>query len=115
MDQFREVSDVLGASAKNLKRMGLLTGLAIAIHNFPEGLATFVATLSDPSFGMYFTVCFLFNSICPALIVLLINIHLIILSVQLWFYILNGNNMIYKNDVFSFVSRWGTSTSYCFA
>ena len=34
-----------------LKRMGLLTGLAIALHNFPEGLATFVATLSSPSLG----------------------------------------------------------------
>lgn len=31
--------------------MGILTGLAIAIHNFPEGLATFVATLSSPSLG----------------------------------------------------------------
>ena len=28
-----------------LKSMGLLTGLAIAIHNFPEGLATFVAAV----------------------------------------------------------------------
>lgn len=51
MDQFREVSDVLGANVNHLKRMGILTGLAIALHNFPEGLATFVATLSDPSFG----------------------------------------------------------------
>jgi ZIP family zinc transporter len=30
-----------------LKRMGALTALAIAIHNFPEGLATFVAALQD--------------------------------------------------------------------
>ena len=28
-----------------LNSMGLLTGLAIAIHNFPEGLATFVAAV----------------------------------------------------------------------
>ncbi len=27
------------------------TGLAIGIHNFPEGLATFVATLSHPRLG----------------------------------------------------------------
>ncbi len=27
-------------------------GLAVAIHNFPEGLATFVATLADPSLGV---------------------------------------------------------------
>merc|ERR1719192_3165961 len=36
---------------KQLQRMGLNTAAAIAIHNFPEGLATFVATLADPSVG----------------------------------------------------------------
>lgn len=35
-----------------LHKMGLLTALAIFIHNFPEGLATFVATLSDTSVGL---------------------------------------------------------------
>merc|ERR1712014_244291 len=37
---------------KKLHRMGINTALAIAIHNFPEGLATFVATLADPAVGM---------------------------------------------------------------
>lgn len=36
----------------NLMRMGLFTALAIAIHNFPEGLATFTAALSDPKLGI---------------------------------------------------------------
>lgn len=36
---------------KKLLRMGLFTALAIAIHNFPEGLATFLAALEDPSVG----------------------------------------------------------------
>jgi ZIP family zinc transporter len=35
-----------------LSKMGFMTALAIAIHNFPEGIATFVATLRDPSFGI---------------------------------------------------------------
>jgi ZIP family zinc transporter len=35
-----------------LMRMGLLTALAIAIHNFPEGLATFTVTLRDGSLGI---------------------------------------------------------------
>ena len=35
-----------------LKRMGVLTALAIAIHNFPEGLATFTAALADPELGI---------------------------------------------------------------
>ena len=36
---------------KKLLRMGLFTALAIAIHNFPEGLATFLAALEDPKVG----------------------------------------------------------------
>jgi len=35
-----------------LMRMGVFTALAIAIHNFPEGLATFTAALSDPKLGV---------------------------------------------------------------
>jgi len=35
-----------------LLRMGMFTALAIAIHNFPEGLATFLAALQDPSVGV---------------------------------------------------------------
>ena len=35
-----------------LYRMGTFTALAIAIHNFPEGLATFTAALKDPSLGI---------------------------------------------------------------
>ena len=37
---------------KKLMRMGLFTALAIAIHNFPEGLATFLAALQDPAIGI---------------------------------------------------------------
>ncbi len=35
-----------------LMRMGVISALAIAVHNFPEGLATFVATLKSPSLGV---------------------------------------------------------------
>jgi len=38
-------------SQKALMQMGLRTALAIAIHNFPEGLATFVGTLEDSKVG----------------------------------------------------------------
>ncbi|MCX7780649.1 MAG: zinc transporter ZupT [Negativicutes bacterium] len=34
-----------------LLRMGFLTGLAVGIHNFPEGIASFLATLNDPVMG----------------------------------------------------------------
>eukprot|EP00978_Attheya_sp_CCMP212_P017483 scaffold46624_cov31-Attheya_sp.AAC.1 len=36
---------------KKLVRMGINTALAIGLHNFPEGLATFVAALNDPKVG----------------------------------------------------------------
>lgn len=35
-----------------LLRMGLFSALAIAVHNFPEGLATFVGALKDPTLGL---------------------------------------------------------------
>lgn len=38
-------------TAKDLMMMALITGTAITLHNFPEGLATFVATAKDPSVG----------------------------------------------------------------
>lgn len=46
-----------------LNATGLLTGLAIAIHNFPEGLATFVATMADPSLGAAIAVAIAIHNI----------------------------------------------------
>jgi len=36
---------------QDLHMMGLKTAIAIGLHNFPEGLATFVGTLADPAVG----------------------------------------------------------------
>jgi ZIP family zinc transporter len=49
-----EEMDVEGLAAdfQKLYRMGLFTALAIAIHNFPEGLATFVSALKDTKLGI---------------------------------------------------------------
>ncbi len=35
-----------------LVRMGMFTALAIGIHNFPEGIATFMAGLTDPTLAI---------------------------------------------------------------
>jgi len=40
-----------GVQEHKLMRMGLFTALAIGIHNFPEGMATFLATLQEPTLG----------------------------------------------------------------
>jgi zinc transporter, ZIP family len=37
---------------RKLMRMGVFTAMAVAIHNFPEGLVTFVAAIKDPSLGI---------------------------------------------------------------
>ena len=48
---------------KKLLRMGLFTALAIAIHNFPEGLATFLAALQDPNLGLAIAVAVALHNI----------------------------------------------------
>jgi ZIP family zinc transporter len=37
---------------RRLLRMGLFAALAVGIHNFPEGLATFLGALSNPKLGV---------------------------------------------------------------
>jgi ZIP family zinc transporter len=46
-----------------LMRMGMFTALAIAIHNFPEGLATFMGALRDPSLGIAIAVAIAIHNI----------------------------------------------------
>ncbi|MFO7940417.1 MAG: zinc transporter ZupT [Bacteroidales bacterium] len=46
-----------------LMKMGMFTALAIAIHNVPEGLATFTAALSDPSLGIAIAVAIAIHNI----------------------------------------------------
>lgn len=36
----------------SLNRMGIVTALTIAIHNFPEGMVTFTSALKDPGLGI---------------------------------------------------------------
>ncbi|MEK4427337.1 zinc transporter ZupT [Solibacillus sp. FSL K6-1523] len=56
--EVRTVEDVNAVQIKpqideeRLMKMGIFTALAIAIHNFPEGIATFMAALQDPNVGV---------------------------------------------------------------
>jgi len=59
----RKTSDSVRANNKKLMRMGLFTALAITIHNFPEGLATFLAALQDPSLGLAIAVAVALHNI----------------------------------------------------
>lgn len=46
-----------------LLRTGMLTALAIAVHNFPEGFATFASALGDPSVAVAITVAIALHNI----------------------------------------------------
>jgi ZIP family zinc transporter len=63
----RGVEDMEGGGGnheeKHLSRMGFFTALAIAIHNFPEGLATFTAALKDLSLGVPIAVAIAIHNI----------------------------------------------------
>ncbi len=50
-------------SRQKLQRMGIFTAVAIAVHNFPEGMATFFATLSDPTLGMAIAIAIALHNI----------------------------------------------------
>ncbi len=51
--ELRKVEDMDSAEGRSrLKRMGLFTALAIALHNFPEGIATFMTAYEEPSLGL---------------------------------------------------------------
>lgn len=49
--------------SKSLMRMGIFTALAIGIHNFPEGLATFTAALTSPELGIAIAVAIAIHNI----------------------------------------------------
>lgn len=52
-----------GVQHRKLMRTGLLTALAIGIHNFPEGLVTFLAALHDPATGVAIAVAIALHNI----------------------------------------------------
>lgn len=58
-----EMDGTSEAHKANLMRMGLFTALAIGIHNFPEGLATFTAALKDPALGIPIAVAIAIHNI----------------------------------------------------
>lgn len=64
--ELRDVSEMEEIdSIKNgeLMRMGMFSALAIGIHNFPEGIATFTAALKDPTLGISIAIAIAIHNI----------------------------------------------------
>ncbi|MDR4987329.1 MAG: zinc transporter ZupT [Bacteroidales bacterium] len=59
---------------KKLYRMGVMSAVAIAIHNFPEGLATFVAAMQDVRLGLPIAIAIALHNI-PEGIAISVPIH----------------------------------------
>ncbi len=63
MEKIEGMEGKADKKGKHLMRMGLFTALAIGIHNFPEGLATFTAALTDPNLGIAIAVAIAIHNI----------------------------------------------------
>ncbi|MDR0907745.1 MAG: zinc transporter ZupT [Rikenellaceae bacterium] len=59
MDELRDPTN----HHNRLKRTGLITALAIGVHNFPEGIATFVSALESPETGIAIAVAVAIHNI----------------------------------------------------
>lgn len=62
-------SDQQQAERKKLLHMSANTAIAIMLHNFPEGLATFVATLDDPAVGTVLAIAIAIHNVPEGLCV----------------------------------------------
>jgi len=58
-----DIPELVAAKFRKLYRMGLFTALAVGIHNFPEGLATFVSALKDTKLGIAIAVAIAIHNI----------------------------------------------------
>jgi zinc transporter, ZIP family len=58
-----ETSSTTNTANAKLLRMGIYTALAVGIHNFPEGLATFISALHEPTLAIPIAVAIAIHNI----------------------------------------------------
>jgi len=69
------VSQQMLEPSDKLKRLGLFTALVLAVHNLPEGLATFMAALQSPALGVSVTAAVALHNIPEGVAVALPVFH----------------------------------------
>lgn len=62
-DEKKSLDDEKFTEKHKLYRMGVLSALAIGIHNFPEGLATFASALQNPTLGISIAIAIAIHNI----------------------------------------------------
>jgi len=62
-------------AATQLKRLGIFTALALAVHNFPEGLATFLAAMNNKTLGVSIAIAVAIHNIPEGIAVALPVFH----------------------------------------
>jgi len=63
VEDLQETDEELERKSKSLMRMGVFTALAIALHNLPEGLATFMAALESRALGVSIAIAIAIHNI----------------------------------------------------
>jgi ZIP family zinc transporter len=69
MNVEQKIEDSTNEQKSKLMRMGMFSALAIGIHNFPEGLATFMSGLTNPTLGVSIAVAVAIHNIPEGLAV----------------------------------------------
>jgi ZIP family zinc transporter len=69
MNVEQKIKDSTDEQKSKLMRMGMFSALAIGIHNFPEGLATFMSGLTNPTLGVSIAVAVAIHNIPEGLAV----------------------------------------------
>ena len=63
IDKILPPADEVEESKGELKRTGIMSAVAISIHNFPEGLITFMAAVFDPVMGIAVAIAIVIHNI----------------------------------------------------
>ncbi|NLJ58695.1 MAG: zinc transporter ZupT [Tissierellia bacterium] len=63
MYKVEDIEETKGPVDDKLMRTGVFTALAVAIHNFPEGLATFISAIHDPAMAVPIAVAIAIHNI----------------------------------------------------
>lgn len=63
IEDMQNKEGIKAADTKKLMNTGLYAAIAIAIHNFPEGIATFAAALQNPTLGIAIAVAIAIHNI----------------------------------------------------